>query len=439
MFFSFIIVLQVFLANCSDGFRTNSLSISSDSPDDPGFSDSNGRSPDSVPSIQPPEEEGKFLNASSVLEGSDPRSQDNRPDYLQTIPGSIQGTLMTRITPDEAFGQHQYSKRQAWNADETRVLVGTKILDAKTFQTIGSLRTTKEVVWSTTDPNIMYGMYNNDNKVLIQYNISTGEVTNIQTFTGYTKCTIGDFEGSQSDDNKYIVLACYNSNNQKDLFSVDIKAKAVLGQIRAQSNFNWASVSRSGKYILVENNQPGSDFEDRKIVRYDINFENEEQLTIGSNHGDFAYDENGDDVYVMVAWDYYYYLRLRDGVLTNLGFTNRAGDGHVSCRAYDRPGWCYFSSRDSHQRLGAFKIGSLNERETEAQQGVLRYRGISVVELWGFSKSSHSTYENQAKVSVSPSGKKMIFSSNWAKNLVRGGTQPPSNEESHDYILELTD
>ena len=377
---------------------------------------------------------------SSTLSGEDPNRGQGRPAHLQAIQGMDSNVRITRVSDSESFGSHGYSKRQSWNLDETKLDIGGKILDAtNNYQRIDSLNMSTEHHWSHTDANLIYGLKYNPTAIhFVKYDVSNSQETLINTFSGYDNCTIGDYEGSTSIDDRYVVLTCSDSSGNKDIISYDIVARSVLGTLRAESDFNWASVSQSGLYILVENNRPGADDQNRKLIRYDRNLQNPTLLITDAQHGDLGFDDNGDDVYVMIDWDYIFYVRIKDGARVNLGITNRAGNGHVSCRAFKRPGWCYFSSRDQNQRIFAAKIGApANASPTADDRGRLVIPGISLVEMWGHSKATASRYENYAKASVSPSGRKIVFASDWWQQLNKNTPHPGGGGEAHEYVLEL--
>jgi len=392
---------------------------------------------DVVKSINPSVDENSGLRSGEVdakkvsetlrpavksLTGSDPRPTEAKPQYLQSIQGMDSGVTITRVTPDESFGTHSYSRRQAWNADETKIDIKRKILDAtNNYSVLLTHSLSSERIWSNIDPNLIYGLATAPKRNnFAKYDVATKTRTILRTFTEYDACTIGEYEGSISNNDRYVVLSCEDSSGGKDLISYDIEEDAVLGKIRADSDLNWVSFSQSGKFILVENNAPGNSL-DEELVRYDKFFKGKEVLTDNRAHGDLGIDENGDDVFVMIFWDTISYIRLRDGLRVELSVTNRAGNGHVSCRAIRRPGWCYISSRDQQQRIAAVKI-SQNE---------------SVVELWGFSKATSSKYGNQPQASVSPSGEKVIFSSDWWSTLNTNGPHPGGGGNPNDYVLEL--
>lgn len=376
----------------------------------------------------------------STLSGEDQNRSQSRPGFLQSVPGMDNNIRITRVSDSQSFGQHNYSKRQAWNLDETMLDVGGKILDVtNNYQIIDSLNMSLEHQWSYTDANLLYGLKYDPTAIhFVSYDISNGQETHIYTFSGYDNCTMGDYEGSSSIDDRYVLLACTDSSGNKDLISFDIVAKSVLGKLQAESNFNWGTFTLSGSYILVENNRPGAPDSERKQIRYDRNLRNPQLLLTGTQHGDMGLDDNGDDVYVMIDWDYIFYIRIKDGARVNLGITNRAGNGHVSCKAYKRPGWCYFSSRDQYQRIFAAKIGAIpNAAVITDSRGREVIPGIAVMEMWGFSKASSSTYQNHAKASVSPSGTKIVYSSDWWGNLNPHTPHPGGGGQAHEYVLEL--
>jgi len=133
-------------------------------------------------------------------------------------------------------------------------------------------------------------------------------------------------------------------------------------------------------------------------------------------HGDLGIDVNGDDVFVMIGEYQVSYIRLYDGLKVNLPVSdadNPIGQGHVSCRNIFRPGWCYISTYLG-TRVAAIRIawdGSGDEYiDYDGQPARL---GVSEFEPWGFHRSTSTSYAALAKASASPSGTRVIFSSDW--------------------------
>ena len=374
-------------------------------------------------------------NRSKQLHGLDSQPDANVPDYLapQTEPDT--GNTLTRISSNEVFGVengkaiHQYSKRQAWNADGTLIDVGDKVLDATTYDILVDSNTVADRVWSNVDPDLIYGtrFVQETLNEFVSHNVRTGEIKVIRKFDAYENCRLGDGEGNISNNDQYVAINC-RTGNTHDLLSYDLVNDKILGKRKAHKNFNWMGFSQSGEYILVQNIK--QDQEEMSAFRYDKNFENQLLIAERVEHGDFGIDENGDDVYVTISWDVFSYYRLKDGSKVNLSVSdidNQAGHGHVSCRNIDRPGWCYFSSYGQNT-VGAIKLGM--RRFTwpgEDSTGQIARQGISEFQLLGFHRSTSSNYASTPKASVNRSGTKVIFTSDW---YGRG--------EINDYVLELS-
>ncbi len=341
-------------------------------------------------------QKGEYVNTVS-----DPHSNRSPLSKGQTLTEST-GTRVTRLSDSASFssthGQyHQYSKRSAFNLDETKVWIGGGMVDLNSGKLYPKhFPTASESQWSNTDPNIHFGFVYQSNTFL-SFNVVTGERRTLIQLNGYKNCRMGHGEGSVSNDDRYVVAACENNSNQLELISVDLEQGTVLGNIRPHSSYNWAGFSQSGRYIIVEHNDYPTNTR-RELVRYDRFFNNETKIADETAHGDFGIDENGDDVYVMIAWADIRALRLKDGQITSLAGSNSnpAGHGHVSCRNILRPGYCYYSSYRG--TMGSIEIN---------------FDRPGRVEMFGFHRSEGTDYNAQPKATASPSGQRIIFASNW--------------------------
>jgi len=372
--------------------------------------------------------------AVSQVDSVDPNPNQDAPGYLSERDNS-NGTRLKRISQNAAFGtadgkaRHQYSKRQVWNADQTLMDVGNKLLDADSHSIVlDFIPLSSARVWSTVNPNEIIGIhYGPEPNRLSVYNVQTGQLELIRHFPEYEKCFIGHGEGTQSQDDRYFMLSCI-SGDTTTLVSYDMLNDAVLGTMTADSDFNWGSYTQSGDHILVENARwPNPPY---YLYRYNRDFSGEFLLDINPNHGDLGIDASGNDVYVQISWDWLYYIRVSDGERVNLSITDpdngvNIGFGHVSCRATNRPGWCYFSG-DNNQRLGAAKIDLATNSATYVDNaGRTVWRGAGEVEQWGHHRSSNADYDAQAKASVNQDGTKIVFTSDWY-----------GRDETVGYLLE---
>ena len=396
-----------------------------------------GAEPPVASSARAPTGEHVFPPSRPKLEGTDPQKGAGVPGYLEPRDGSVEGVTRTRVSDNEAFdlpngkARHSYSKRSAWNRDETLLAVGGKLLDAQTYEIVMNfIPLSSERNWSNVDPNLMYGItYSPDPNVLSRLDVRTGEVETVRAFDEYEACSIGEAEGSLTYDDGRVVLTCEGGRaSGREIVAYDIASDAVLGRAEARSDMNWAAFSPYGNWVLVENNDPNTST-DEELVRYDADMTDPVKLTDDRAHGDFGIDADGDEVYVMIDWEYVFYVRLEDGARVNLQVTKdggaSAGHGHLSCRNLDRPGWCYISSYDQG-RAGAVRIGIANpEPVGETYGGRSLYEGFSEYQPWGYHRSSLDGYASTPKGTASPSGTSMIITSDW---YGRG--------EINDYVFE---
>lgn len=363
-----------------------------------------------------------FPTQESVISADwlDPQPGIGLPGYRSSITEQ-NGHKVTRVSSNSEWGAsyngqaiHQYSKRQVWNADDTLMEIGGRTVDTSTNQLVnGLIPLSSARNWSNSDPDTMLGIFFNPlPNVFASANVRTGEVNFLREFGDYTSCTLGDFEGSVTNNDDKVVLACdHRSTGARTLISYDIANDTVLGTMNPKWDYNWASFSPSGEYIVLENNAwPSSDA--RELVRFDPDFSNRFVLADETEHGDFGVDENGDEVYAMLRWDIIFYVRLKDGSRVDMTVSssgNSIGNGHISCRnAVGRPGWCYVTSYNK-SRIMAIKISE----------------NAPAAELWGYHRSGIENYYSTPKGSASRNGDKIIFTSHWY-----------NQGEINDYLME---
>ncbi len=358
------------------------------------------------------------------------------PDVGDELAFTRFGTSAVRLTEPGMFGdeslrhRHQYSRRQAWNADETLLDLNGGIVDADDASVVlVNPPISSERNWSNLDPRLIYAIrYNPDPNEFGVFSVETGEFETLHRFEQYEKCTIGEGEGNLSNDDRYVVLVCLDAQQVRTMISFDIEKGKVLGRLKARKDLNWASFTQTGEFIVVENNQPDTGLKEQ-LLRYTPDFRKETLLTDERSHGDLGIDQDGDDVFVMIHWKRLSYLVIATGKTVVLGVADRQnpiGHGHVSCRSIRRPGWCFLSSYDG--ALGAFRLGEqrslwdrtkhLMKLQTDSSPGSAEF------EQWGFHYSTSDSYDAQPKASVSPSGEQAIFTTDW------GGTQ-----EINDFVI----
>lgn len=368
---------------------------------------------------------------SSVLVLDTDAPKPTKPAYLNSLKFLATNTAFHNVSQGLATDSkgnspsHRYSRRQAWNADETTLDLGSVFLDAEDFsKKFGPIDLTTERNWSNKNPNWIYGIRADPKpNIFGRLDLTNNQFETFFELNDFETCSIGAGEGNLSNDDSMVVLACKGDNRSTTLIAFDLVELKELGRLKAKASFNWASFSQTGKYIVVENN--GQDLEGNKeeeLLRYDPNLQNPLLLTMDRNHGDLGIDANGRDVFVMLDWYRVSYIDLESNERIRLSIANKTrfpGHGHISCRNIQRPGWCFLSG-DETGALGAFYL-----RKNESILGKARsilldgaVSGVGVYEPWGFHYSKADSYQTQPQVSASPSGRQLIFTSDWGQ----GGT-----------------
>jgi len=358
---------------------------------------------------------------------------------------------VVRATSNVLYGEengkarHHYSRRSVWNLDEKYLILAGNLVDSEDLSIVqhrpGGMGT--EQIWSAVNPDLIYGIGYSDEapKGLNQFgsfNVNTKVFSPIKKFSNHHRCRIGNGKGVMSYDDQLVVIDCQSrgSQSEKNLYSLDVGSGEIVGTTTVQADFRWGGVTPSGEYILMQ----FTDTENEKtaLYRYSLNFEDKHLLSENVEHGDIGVDLDGNDIYAMIGWEHLMIVRVSDGyktVVSPLGLhdINRLFDkefllgfGHLSCRNILRPGWCYFSSSNS-KILGSFAIGYNSKNKSKVEiLGETYNHGIRAFEFWGKHNSSDSTYDAQSKVSVSPSGRKLIITSDWENDF-----------EVNDYIISI--
>ncbi len=353
---------------------------------------------------------------------------------------------------------HPYPKTQAWNADMTMIRMNYRFYDADTLQEIplttpsgnyplttntwntadlyyinGALNERK---WSTVDPNVFYGVYLSGSNgqfwkgtIDRANNLVSYPATPIHDFGGsFEKFTLGKYEGNISYDDTKVAFAG-RKTGQAFLTAIvyDIATDTVLAQKDFDGNggnafiewtdpdanamppivqvFDWMSVSPLGNFIIIST---GGNLE-----LYDMALTYKGQLTNEAPHGDFGIAQNGEEVFVgfqFSAPQGIYAERLQkfvDGEPANVYhhrlLPSKYNGGHVSCRNYKRPGWCYLSTtQEDYREVFALRINFADM----SNHVVNRF-----AQTHTFTKPDGSSIGSL--VNVSPDGRRVLFFSDW--------------------------
>lgn len=334
------------------------------------------------------------------------------------------GTCVVRATeaakePPSDFARNDYSRRQAFNVDNSRFIVYAydgfwHLYDANTLQhlrVLNGLAGDAEPQWHPTDPRKLFYLPNLGGMQLLQLDVETNTSSTVANFSGklpwanaarvWTKS-----EGSPSADARYW---CFQAETQDfrilGVFTYDLQTQSVVGS-RAMSNRpDHVSMSPSGRYCVVSNlsGEGGT-------VAWNRNFTTSRQLHHTSEHSDIALNTAGEDVFVFVDYQSnegdLVMVNLDTGVRTALfgTYIDRSGTAyHVSGKNFARPGWVLLSTyglsgpeRWLHERILAVELAA----------------NPTIVNI-AHHQSRVAQYWSEPHASVSRDFTRVLFTSNW--------------------------
>lgn len=360
-----------------------------------------------------------------------------KPGYLQTITDPVYGTKITRISgdPGEAVpdipgqlwpakeSRHGYSKRQAWNADETMIFLDRHSpsiwLDGNTYKPLfirnfdkgNPDRPKRDLRWSHTEPHIMYYLSTTKTKCSMgKWDVVKDELTELIDLSDYKYCSFGDGEGNLSMDGSKAAVYAVKHDDTKVIFIADV-VKQTKGPDIEVTTLDNCTISPLGNYIVIDGDFAGGS--DRIQVRRAADGKvllTESRYGVPS-HWDVQIDQDGDEVVAGVGKTEPYdgkviKRRLSDGKITVL--VDKGYASHTSGRNLKRPGWVYvtYNLRDESKYYpyqNEIVAVRLDGKRTERIANI---------------HSNAFTYIAESHGSPSPDGLRVIFASDWDSGVI---------------------
>jgi hypothetical protein len=278
-----------------------------------------------------------------------------RPGYLSPTTDRVFATSIVRISDQAAFGssdpflRNSYAKMQPWNADGTRVLLSyTKtgyVLDGDSYRLLDRvpLNSVGDAVWSNVDPDVIY---RSEGNALVRVSASSGAVTRLHTFEGYSSVVVGGGEGSPSNDDRYLALLGTSPAGESGLV-YDLRARRLVGErlLGPPNSVDWVAMSQSGEAVVVSYFADGPGPK-QGVAVFDRSMHPLRHLADSSEHADLGRTIAGTDVYVTIDYRGSGERILSyplDGAPPTVDLVTDGVGTHVSCRNTSRPGWCYLS------------------------------------------------------------------------------------------------
>jgi len=344
-------------------------------------------------------------------------------------------TCTVRVTDHAAdgvdtFARNDYSRRQAFNADNSREIVYANdghwhLYNAVTYKrlkTLNGLAGDAEPQWDPLDPKTLYYLpYAGIGMKLFQMDITTNTTSPMHwdfaarlrqrwptANAAWTKA-----EGSPSADGRYWCFMVDDANwNGLGVFTWDKSTDTILGMWNlVGSRPDHVSMSPSGNYCVVSQ-------ENETVFNRDMT--NPRVLRQGAEHSDLAIGADGDDY--MVTVDYgdgnVFMVNLRTLARTNLfqvyvmpdGSSGYATALHVSGKGYKKPGWVIVSTYAEGRNNGQY-LQQWMHRKVFAVQMAANPRIYNLADtqnLW-----VTGAYFDEPHASVSADFSKIVFNSNW--------------------------
>lgn len=364
------------------------------------------------------------------------------PGYLVPFKDAGSGLTAVRITKPGKLGQgvkcgamqcgHRYSSSQAWNADQTLLLLasgcgGLCFLDGKTFQPLFHRPLTRDCEWMPGRPETMICV---GDRSIALWNPRTNSEEILFEALEHRKMQFGPGKGNPSRDGTRIAVRASDDAGKLVVFAFDLKDGRKFPDIQLShlpGDNNYCTISPLGDKIVCYQSVPGGDQHtyifDLEGKRLQVWQENHRP-----GHGDFAVDAGGDEYAIGISKsepDKYKVIkrRLSDGAVVSLMKYGAAT--HVSMRSTGAQGWAIVSYEGDPQ-----DVAKHPKRAPYARQIVaLALDGSGEVIPVAQTNNIKVDYHSETHASASPDGSQVIWSSNWG---VPGGpvydfvTQVPS-------------
>jgi hypothetical protein len=351
------------------------------------------------------------------------------PDYLQPTTDPAFSTPFVRVTDpgrqllpgipcSPAYCRHRYSSAQAWNADQTLLVIGHGcpglcFLDGQSYTPLFQRAVSDECEWHPTDPALMICVSENE---IYAWAVRSNARRTIYAPKEYGKLRFGPFKGNLSKDGRMLVVRATTGPGALVAFAYDIEKAIKYPDIALASlagRNSYCTITPSGRYVFCFQVMP-----DKTNTAYVFNIGGAQLQHWAENHrpghGDMTIDSDGSDVYVGISKadpDKYHVIkrRLKDGAVTDLVGYGHAQ--HASIRNINRPGWVFLTFGGTSS-LTAVPWGSAPFYQEIV---ALRTDGSGEIRRIAHTRSSKHDYRSEAHASPSPDGSQVIWASNWGQ------------------------
>lgn len=358
------------------------------------------------------------------------------------------GTCLTRVTDrraDLATGdpsrglKNEYARVQAFNADETRLLVRGLaatwyLYDAATLAPMRKLdfEGSVEPRWDAADPDLL--TYSAGTR-LVGYNTRTGAewtrhdfaddfpgqaLTAVWTRYEGSPSLDGRYRGLMAEDEEYLPVAFLVYDQLQDRV---VSVRDLRGLPARADDVDHVSISPLGTYLLASFDrycapgQLGNDANPCGLMVYDRDLQQGRGLLRIVGHYDLALDAAGREVVVFqdIDTDTISLLELATGRVTPLWpieFQFGAIGLHFSGQAHRQPGWVLVSTHDATRTSATWLDDQIIAIELKAGGRVVRLAHThSLVD-----PDQEHDYWAEPHATVNRDFTRVLFTTNWGRS-----------------------
>ncbi|MDX8523676.1 hypothetical protein RFM68_04075 [Mesorhizobium sp. MSK_1335] len=348
------------------------------------------------------------------------------PELLHPAVDPAFGTSVVRITKPGPLGNgvvcgpkycsHRYSSAQAWNADQTLLLLangcnGMCFLDGHTYVALFWRNRGGECEWHPRNAELMICV---QGRTVSTWAPRTNHEDILFTSADYHDLQFGPSKGNPSRDGSRIAVRAVRKDGADVVFAYDLDHREKYPDIdlsRVPGKASSCTISPLGAYILCFQNLPDGT-EQRAVFNVDGTLRQRWTDHHRPGHGDLTVDSDGSEVYVGISKsdpDKFHIIkrRLSDGKVTSLTAYGQAE--HASTRAVAKGDWVFLSYGGDPAEVAANPGWAPYAREIIA----LRIDGSGAVRRMVQTRNPPSDYWSETHASPSPDGTQVIWSSNW--------------------------
>lgn len=366
-----------------------------------------------------------------------------------------------KAEPPQNFARNDYSRRQAFNANNTYFLIYSdggawNLYDANTLQYIRELTPLggdAEAQWHPTDPNILYYVPAAGGTKLMKVDVRTNAASVVVDFKNKLPSWANNAahiwthsEGSPSADGRYWgFMVQDNSWNVLGYIVWDLQQNKLVGSRKDNSDLDNVSMSAQGRWFVANGDE---------IWAWSPDFTQKKKLaSSGGIHTDLGIGANGHDVFTAVDFTSadghdgdIYFVDLDSCPSVSASATSAPicprtvlfsmyDDGgwatpHFSMKAFNKPGWLLLSlyNAASNSNTLPWFHGKVMAIELKTSPKIYPLAYTRRVPVTSGPDRDNANYWAEPHASVNRDFTRIIFNSNWGNSY---------GADVDAYIIEL--